>query len=111
MDLTLCCSSAYLLCHFPYFNSCISKTLCSSCAQRAFDQVMLAYQKVMMFLCRLVKRTLFSTAVAIRLEFDGPRFAIEWSIGKIWKRQVVGKVQNIRSVDIMVEEVQVLSIS
>jgi hypothetical protein len=59
-------------------------------------------------LCRLAKRTLFSTAVAIRLEFDGPQFAIEWSIGKMWKRQVVGDVQNIRSVDIMVEEVQVL---
>jgi hypothetical protein len=51
-------------------------------------------------LCRLAKRTLFSTAVAIRLEFDGPQFAIEWSIGKMWKRQVVGDVQNIRSVDI-----------
>ncbi|KAG0559452.1 hypothetical protein M758_10G102700 [Ceratodon purpureus] len=55
---------------------------------------------------RLAKRTLFSTAVAIRLEFDGPQFTIEWSIGKMWKKQVVGEVQNIHTVDIMVEEVQ-----
>jgi hypothetical protein len=62
---------------------------------------------LVMLLCRLAKRTLFSTAVAIRLEFDGPRFVIEYSIGKVWSRQVVGEVQNIRTVDIMVEEVQV----
>jgi len=55
---------------------------------------------------RLAKRTLFSTAVAMRLEFDGPRFAIEYSIGKVWNRRVVGEVQNIRSIDIMLEEVQ-----
>jgi len=68
------------------------------------------FQKVSlgMLLCRLAKRTLFSTAVAMRLEFDGPRFTIEYSIGKVWNRQVVGEVQNIRSIDIMIEEVQVL---
>lgn len=57
---------------------------------------------------RLAKRTVFSTAVGIRLEFDGPQFVIEYNIGKLWSRRVVGEVQNIRTVDIMVDEVQVL---
>lgn len=55
---------------------------------------------------RLAKRTVFSTAVGIRLEFDGPQFVIEYNIGKLWSRRVVGEVQNIRTVDIMVDEVQ-----
>lgn len=55
---------------------------------------------------RLAKRTLFSTAVAIKLEFDGPNFSIEWSIGTMWKHKVVGETKNLRSIDVVEEKVQ-----
>lgn len=55
--------------------------------------------------CRLARTTFNSLAVSVSLKFEGPQFSIEWSVGDIWKHQVVGQVQDINSVDIVVEEV------
>lgn len=71
------------------------------------DAVTFQDLKLLMLLRRLAKRTLFSTAVAIKLEFDGPNFSIEWSIGTMWKHKVVGETKNLRSIDVVEEKVQV----